>query len=176
MSIKNPTQFVEEFKKSGHYDHLRKELLKEFRQSDAMTALLSRVDDIAKEKLASDPKLQYMPEASVVREVMQELDRYPLVDRAVKDRSLLDDPSFVAGLRSTMRKILQEDRKAAGKTLDGTVNLNGTSHTPGQGGSTIPWKTGGVGVTGQHPAGHADSDSEGSEESMDMDIEEYSSD
>lgn len=42
---------------------------------DAMTALLSRVDDIAKEKLASDPKLQYMPEANVTREVLQELDR-----------------------------------------------------------------------------------------------------
>ena len=42
---------------------------------DAMSALLSRVDDIAKEKLASDPKLQYMPEPNVAREVMQELDR-----------------------------------------------------------------------------------------------------
>lgn len=40
-----------------------------------MSALLSRVDDIAKEKLASDPKLQYMPEANVTREVLQELDR-----------------------------------------------------------------------------------------------------
>ena len=40
-----------------------------------MSALLSRVDDIAKEKLASDPKLQYMPEPNVAREVMQELDR-----------------------------------------------------------------------------------------------------
>lgn len=39
----------------------------------------------------------------------------------------------------------------------------------------MPWKAGGVGV-GQHPAGNVDSDSEGSEESMDMDIEEYSSD
>ena len=59
--------------------------------------------------------------------------------------------------------------------LDGTVNLNGTSHMGGQGGSAAPWKTDGVGGR-QRPAGHADSDSEGSEESMDMDIEEYSSD
>ncbi|KAM5532417.1 hypothetical protein V8D89_013911 [Ganoderma adspersum] len=175
MSIKNPTQFIEEFKKTGQYDRLRKELLKEFRQSDAMTALLSRVDDITREKLASDPKLQYMPEANVTREVLQELDRYPIVDRAVKDGSILDDPSFVAKLRITMHNILEEDRIAAGKTLDGTVNGNGTSQTTGQSGSGMPWKAGGVGV-GQRPAGNVDSDSEGSEESMDMDIEEYSSD
>lgn len=174
MSIKNPTQFIEEFKKSGQYDRLRKELLKEFRQSDAITALLSRVDDIAKEKLASDPKLQYMPEANVTREVMQELERYPLVDRAVKDGSILDDPSFVAKLRNTMHNILEEDRIAAGQTLDVTVNGNGTSQT-GQSGSGMPWQAGGVGA-GQRPAGNVDSDSEGSEESMDMDIDEYSSD
>ena len=53
-----------------------------------MAAFLARVEDIAKQKLASDPKLQYMPEANVSREIMQELDRCavmlldcPAVDR-----------------------------------------------------------------------------------------------
>lgn len=40
-----------------------------------MPAFLARVEDIAKQKLASDPKLQYMPEATVTREIMQELER-----------------------------------------------------------------------------------------------------
>ena len=40
-----------------------------------MSAFLARVEDIAKAKLESDPKLQYMPDANVTREIMQELDR-----------------------------------------------------------------------------------------------------
>ncbi|KAI0721918.1 hypothetical protein C8T65DRAFT_629651 [Cerioporus squamosus] len=154
MSITNPTQLVEEFKKSGEFDRLRRELLKEFRQSEGVASFLARVDEIVKEKLASDPKLQYMPEANVSREVMQELDRYPIVERAVQDVRLLKDPTFVAGMKESMRKILQEDRKASGQ---GTTNGNTTNKgTQGQNGN--------------------DSDSDGSEESMDMDIEEYSSD
>ncbi|RPD61971.1 hypothetical protein L226DRAFT_535348 [Lentinus tigrinus ALCF2SS1-7] len=153
MSITNPTQLVEEFKKSGEFDRLRRELLKEFRQSEGVAAFLARVDDIAKEKLASDPKLQYMPEANVSREIMQELDRYPIVERAVQDVRLLKDPSFVTGMKESMRNILLEDRKASGQA---TTNGNTINGTQGQNGN--------------------DSDSDGSEESMDMDIEEYSSD
>ncbi|TFK86822.1 hypothetical protein K466DRAFT_663468 [Polyporus arcularius HHB13444] len=154
MSITNPTQLVEEFKKSGEFDRLRRELLKEFRQSEGVAAFLARVDEIAKEKLASDPKLQYMPEANISREVMQELDRYPIVERAVQDVGRLKDPTFVAGMKESMRKILQEDRKASGQaTTNGNAANKGTQ---GQNGN--------------------DSDSDGSDESMDMDIEEYSSD
>lgn len=40
-----------------------------------MAPFMARVEDIAKQKLASDSKLQYMPEAAVHRELMQELDR-----------------------------------------------------------------------------------------------------
>ncbi|KAI0723431.1 hypothetical protein C8Q76DRAFT_722846 [Earliella scabrosa] len=89
MSITNPTQLVEEFKKSGEFDRLRRELLKEFRQSEGVAAFLARVEDIAKQKLASDPKLQYMPEANVSREIMQELDRCAVVlpDRPAVDRT-----------------------------------------------------------------------------------------
>ena len=42
---------------------------------EGMPAFLARVEDIAKQKLASDPKLQFMPEATVTREIMQELER-----------------------------------------------------------------------------------------------------
>ena len=42
---------------------------------DGIAPLMARVEDIAKQKLASDQKLQYMSEAAVARELMQELDR-----------------------------------------------------------------------------------------------------
>lgn len=48
--------------------------------------------------------------------IAESSSRYPIVDRAVKDGSILDDPSFVAKLRITMHNILEEDRIAAGKS------------------------------------------------------------
>ncbi|KAI0751312.1 hypothetical protein C8Q80DRAFT_1156583 [Daedaleopsis nitida] len=158
MSITNPQQLVEEFKKSGEFDRLRRELLKGFRQR-GVAAFLARVEDIAKQKLASDPKLQYMPEANVSREIMQELDRYPIVERAVQEASLLSKSSMVGGIKDSMRKILQEDRRA-----------------PGQ---TFPRKTDGGAAsvkTAQQQNGN-DGDTDSSDaESMDMDIDDDESD
>ncbi|KAH9894221.1 complex proteins associated with Set1p component shg1-domain-containing protein [Cubamyces lactineus] len=153
-TIKTPAQLVEEFKKSGEFDRLRRELLKEFRQSEGMPAFLARVEDIAKQKLASDPKLQFMPEANVTREIMQELERYPIVERAVSDVSSLSNPTFLAGVRDSVQKTLQEDRKAGGQGAP-----NGTSQVNG---------------TGPKAAGQQDSDSESSAESMDLEDDESS--
>lgn len=170
-----------------------------------MAAFLTRVEDIAKQKLASDPQLQYMPEANVSREIMQELDRcafwsccpfhvwgrhcawllrYPIVERAVQDFSLLSDPVLANSMRESMRKILQENRLASGQSTcllcaivvptepDGSVvaNTNGTSQAAAQGGSAV---SGNAAASAQHQDGN-DSDSDSS--AVSMDIEDYSSD
>ncbi|KAH9938666.1 uncharacterized protein B0H18DRAFT_22606 [Fomitopsis serialis] len=119
MPIDNPAQLVEEFKKSGEFDRLRRELLAQFRSSDAMDTLMSRVEDIIKERLASDQKLYYMPETVMTRELMQELDRYPLVERAAGETRALSDPAFTSGVRNSIKSILQEDRRNEGKYVDG---------------------------------------------------------
>ncbi|KAI0829404.1 hypothetical protein BC628DRAFT_1417131 [Trametes gibbosa] len=153
MSVTNPTQLVEEFKKSGEFDRLRRELLKDFRQSEGMAAFLARVEDIAKQKLASDPKLQYMPEATATREIMQELERYPIVERAVSDAPALSDPTFVSGVKRSVQKILKDDRQGAGQ---GSANGNSRAAT-------------------RKPDGAAnDSDGESSAESMDLEDDDDS--
>lgn len=40
-----------------------------------MSSFMNRVDDIARKKLESDQRLQYMPPETVHRELQQELDR-----------------------------------------------------------------------------------------------------
>ncbi|KAI0637764.1 hypothetical protein C8Q77DRAFT_1153480 [Trametes polyzona] len=157
MSITNPNQLVEEFKKSGEFDRLRRELLKDFRQSEGVAAFLARVEDIAKQKLASDPKLQYMPEATVTREIMQELERYPIVERAVSEVPSLSNPGFVSGVRGSVQKILQDDRKASGQG-----QANGTS------------QSGAAGKPNGNSAGNNESDGESSAESMDLEDDEDS--
>ncbi|EIW61833.1 uncharacterized protein TRAVEDRAFT_163386 [Trametes versicolor FP-101664 SS1] len=155
MSITNPTQLVEEFKKSGEFDRLRRDLLKDFRQGEGVPAFLARVEDIAKQKLASDPKLQYMPEATVTREIMQELERYPIVERAVADAPSLASPAFVSDVRGSVQKILQEDRKSNGQGA-----VNGASQ------ATAARKANGTGGN--------ESDGESSAESMDLEDDDDS--
>ncbi|KAL6306774.1 hypothetical protein BKA93DRAFT_840524 [Sparassis latifolia] len=111
MAIINPTQLVDEFKKSGEFDRLRRELLSQFRNGEGIASFMARVEDITRQKLASDQKLQYMPDAAASRELMQELDRYPIVERAVADVAMLSDPVFATGIRDSVKKILSEDRK-----------------------------------------------------------------
>ncbi|EPT03176.1 hypothetical protein FOMPIDRAFT_1090563, partial [Fomitopsis schrenkii] len=111
MPIDSPAQLVEEFKKSGEFDRLRRELLAQFRSSDAMDTLMSRVEDIVKERLASDQKLHYMPETVMTRELMQELDRYPIVERAANETPAFSDPTFTSGIRNSIKTILQDARR-----------------------------------------------------------------
>ncbi|KII95902.1 hypothetical protein PLICRDRAFT_232661 [Plicaturopsis crispa FD-325 SS-3] len=51
-----------------------------------------------------------MSKESAQRELMQEVDRYPIVERAIADVQMLSDPAFAQGIRSSMHKILKRDR------------------------------------------------------------------
>lgn len=110
MTITNPTQLIDEFKKSGEFDRLRRDLLSHFQRSDRTEAFKSRVDDIARQRLSSDPKLISMPNDAIQRELLGEIDRYPIVERAVADAPLLSDPSFIAGIRASLERTMSTGR------------------------------------------------------------------
>lgn len=103
----DPSQLVQQFKKSGEFDRLRRHLLSQFQRSDAITTFKSKVEDIARQRLASDDKLQQLPLDMVHKELMQELDRYPIVERAAADTCTLSDASFADEVRSSVQRILQ---------------------------------------------------------------------
>ncbi|KAI6164992.1 hypothetical protein EDD17DRAFT_1473872, partial [Pisolithus thermaeus] len=106
------------FKKSGEFDRLRRELLSQFQHSDRIAAFKSRVEDIARQRLASDPKLIHMPHDTIHRELMGEIDRYPIVERAVAEAPLLSEADFIANIHTSIQRILGEIsvRKNAGPT------------------------------------------------------------
>ncbi|KAG6330406.1 hypothetical protein ID866_8681 [Astraeus odoratus] len=110
MSILNPKQLVDEFKKSGEFDRLRRELLSQFQRSDRITAFKTRVDDIARQRLASDQKLIHMPHDTIHRELMGEIDRYPIIERAVAEAPMLSEASFVTAIRASIQRILDESK------------------------------------------------------------------
>jgi len=110
MPIDNPTQLVNEFKKSGEFDRLRRELLAQVSQGGGMATLKARVEQTAQERFTSDPKLSFMPPEAIYRELMQEMERFPIVDRVVEDVQMLSDPSFAEGIRKSVHNILLESK------------------------------------------------------------------
>ncbi|KAF8913737.1 hypothetical protein CPB84DRAFT_1540 [Gymnopilus junonius] len=86
MPINNPTALVEEFKKSGEFDRLRRELLTQFQQDPSFVAFRESVEDIARKRIANDhERLQYLSSDVVLKELTQEVQRYPIVERAASN-------------------------------------------------------------------------------------------
>ncbi|KAF8450340.1 hypothetical protein L210DRAFT_3639472 [Boletus edulis BED1] len=99
------------FKKSGEFDRLRRELLTQFQRSERIASLQSRVDDIARQRLASDPNLMNQSQEAIYRELMGEIDRYPILERAVAEAPLLSETSFTETIRSSVQRILDENQQ-----------------------------------------------------------------
>ncbi|KAI0305957.1 hypothetical protein B0F90DRAFT_1814782 [Multifurca ochricompacta] len=84
--------------KSSEFDRLRRELLAQF-QNGETKAFWACVDDIARAWLEAKDKLYLKAVDTLHRELLQELDRFPLVERAAADVPSLADPAFAAGIR-----------------------------------------------------------------------------
>ncbi|KZP15144.1 hypothetical protein FIBSPDRAFT_896044 [Athelia psychrophila] len=116
MPINTPSQLVEAYKKTGEFERLRRDLLSNFQSTpDGMNALMGRVEEKTRQKLG-DQRLHLMPPDTVHRELLQELDRYPIVERALKESEVLSDTSLHEGVRKSFQKILREDRGPKGIT------------------------------------------------------------
>ncbi|KAF7795871.1 hypothetical protein EIP86_007038 [Pleurotus ostreatoroseus] len=139
MPIINPTHLVDEFKKTGEFDRLRRELLAQFRNSDNYASFVSRVEEVARQKLASDSKVKTLPETSMVKELMQDLNRYPIIERAVSEvqETTLSDPDFTGRVRTHVTKILQQDREGKPGT-DGNATASPHIDTAIQDHTTLP--------------------------------------
>ncbi|KAI9431267.1 hypothetical protein H4582DRAFT_983911 [Lactarius indigo] len=108
--IKTPDDLVKEFKKSGEFDRLRRELLAQFQNGVGTEAFCARVDDIARARLEAEDKLHLKADDTLHRELLQELDRFPLVERALADVPALADPEFAAGIRRHAENLVRRSR------------------------------------------------------------------
>lgn len=78
------------------------EILKE-----GMGNFMARVEDIARQRLSSDMRLRYLGPDAVHAELMQEMDRFPLVQRAVAEVPALQRPEFRAAIQKSLRRLLR---------------------------------------------------------------------
>lgn len=128
MPIDNPTALVEAFKKSGEFERLRRELLMQFQQDESYTGLKARVEATGRERLAVNPTLRYMPPETIQEDLTQELQRHPMVERAVADARIFSDPTFLASTKSSIKKILDDERGG----------ISGMPKNPGKGTAPTP--------------------------------------
>ncbi|KAL5527070.1 hypothetical protein ACEPAG_5861 [Sanghuangporus baumii] len=136
MSISDPEKLVAEFKKSGEFDRLRRELLQQFRDHDAIGTFMSRVQDIVQQRLAEDERLQYLPPEAVHNELMQDMDRFPLVQRSVADLPALTDPAFNASISRSLARILNSGDERGNQPRPngkGAENGDGDVHMDSEG-------------------------------------------
>ncbi|KAJ7755647.1 hypothetical protein DFH07DRAFT_743097 [Mycena maculata] len=97
------------FKNSGEFDKLRRELLLDCQRSGGFDAFKARIEEIARARIDSG-QLAYTTPDKVHKELMQEVNRFPVVERFASEVPMLSDGAFKDGIRSSMQRILREDR------------------------------------------------------------------
>jgi len=109
-------------KKSGEFERLRRELLTQFQQDESYTGLKARVEATGRERLAANPTLRYMPPETIQEDLTQELQRHPIIERAVADVRVFSDPAFLASTKASIKKILDDERAGFSGTPKGSGN------------------------------------------------------
>ncbi|TFL05541.1 hypothetical protein BDV98DRAFT_560196 [Pterulicium gracile] len=85
MSAVTPHQLVEAYKSSGEFDKLRKDLLAQLKKSEALPDFQEKIRNIARDRLQADAKLWPLSPDAITKEMVQEVERFPIVDRVVAD-------------------------------------------------------------------------------------------
>ncbi|KIJ32359.1 hypothetical protein M422DRAFT_265858 [Sphaerobolus stellatus SS14] len=109
QKMQNAKQLVDEFKKSGEFDRLRKQLLIHFMNSDEKDPLMSKAEAIVQEKLSTDVRLEHKRVDQVYSEVIQELERYPMIGDAITSTGVLKDEALLTSIEQYARNILNSE-------------------------------------------------------------------
>lgn len=106
---------------------------------------LTKVEEVAHEKLSTDRGMAYLSQEQQVKEILAELDRwakmvsknemrftalyrFPILDRAVESVRSLSDPAFSTRMRQSLQGILKEAERGPDADSE-TPQINGTSHS-----------------------------------------------
>ncbi|KAL1732795.1 hypothetical protein EV714DRAFT_270421 [Schizophyllum commune] len=112
--IQTPEDLVDAFKKSGEFDRMRRELLAEFRKSDGVANFRARVEDIAQTHLRRQKERRRPTDGdtdALQRNLMAEMDRFPVVDRAITEmRVFRDDSTVKMNVNNSLMRVLLKSR------------------------------------------------------------------
>ncbi|KAF9518416.1 hypothetical protein BS47DRAFT_298364 [Hydnum rufescens UP504] len=104
-----PKELVEEYKRSGKFDRLRREAMESFLASDHSATLTRRVDQIASDALQKVDHAHFVRQGqdALLGTIMNDLDRFPVVDRAMMAMSdSLKDDAFLRNIAHEVLNII----------------------------------------------------------------------
>ncbi|KAF9076563.1 hypothetical protein BDP27DRAFT_1313546 [Rhodocollybia butyracea] len=133
MPATNPSDLVEQFKRSGEFDRLRRELFAEFQKGDHIPTFNKKTEDVVKQRFASMKARPFMnsrfdkTEGNIRTELMQEIQRYPYVETTVNDLAIFSDKNFNDDLRKSHDP--KNDEKDP-NMKDSALSSNGRPSTP----------------------------------------------
>ncbi|TDL29091.1 hypothetical protein BD410DRAFT_3435 [Rickenella mellea] len=110
--VLNPSQLVDEFKKSGEFDRLRRQLLAQFQNGASMDSINDLVQKVTSERLASGAGLQRKSRDAIYADLIQEIERFPVVEKAVAEHLKLSNPTFGSNIRKSITRILKANGSA----------------------------------------------------------------
>ncbi|KAJ3857174.1 hypothetical protein EV368DRAFT_61082 [Lentinula lateritia] len=123
MPASNPNQLVEEFKKSGEFDRLRRELFAEFQKGDHISSFNKKTEDVVQQRFASMKSRSFISarfnknESNLRTELLQEIQRYPYVETTVNDMPIFSDKSFDDNLKESVMRALKDQPNERNREL-----------------------------------------------------------
>lgn len=89
-----PEALVDEFKRQGHFDQIRKQIFQEFQQSPQLPVFLQQAENAMMHYAEKDSDRLVFRDARLRHsDFMRELDRNPLLDRLVEELSGAKEPT-----------------------------------------------------------------------------------
>ncbi|KAG7096664.1 hypothetical protein E1B28_004079 [Marasmius oreades] len=130
MPNPTPTDILDSFKKSGEYDRLRRELLTQFQKSEGIETFKSKIEENIRQLLVSDARLRLdVMSGSFTQNtqklLVEQVERFPTVERAVSDHAMFSDPIFIANIRGFIEGEIAEnkdEKKGTGKLVGTNPN------------------------------------------------------
>ncbi|KAJ7228991.1 hypothetical protein GGX14DRAFT_416230, partial [Mycena pura] len=110
MPIADPDQLITAFKGSGEFDKLRRELVGSAQRSSGFDAFKARITEIARERLESGQMAYTAPEM-LHKVARHELRSFTILERFAKEVPMISDSAFKDGIRTSLQRILLEDRR-----------------------------------------------------------------
>ncbi|KAF9268237.1 hypothetical protein L218DRAFT_994979 [Marasmius fiardii PR-910] len=134
MPNPTPVNILESFKKSGEYDRVRRELLTQFQKSEGIESFKSKIEENIRQLLVTDARLRFDVMSGTFNQdtqklLVEQVERFPTVERAVSDHVMFSDPTLLANIRGFIDGVLSENKdKQKGMGVTATSS-NGNANT-----------------------------------------------
>ncbi|KAH9482478.1 hypothetical protein JR316_0004578 [Psilocybe cubensis] len=125
MPIDTPAALVDEFKKTGEFERLRRELLAQFQQDESYPSFKEGIERIARKRMTNDQGMHFQTVAGALHELNQEVQRYPIIERAVAN--VQPNAPILESMQQTLQKILNDEKNPGSAQSAPKVAQNGTT-------------------------------------------------